>query len=150
MSNKIVSLWPPLKDITLPREVPPVVVLREQAEVIGQETNNIIEGQVTLEPVYSHKAGADDIENRGYIRHSLFVRAPLLNGYRCRILSVTHRPSELYPVTVFSQINADPILNREVHTESELRNAISTVLQSPEIVGLLGSLLAQSGFEAAA
>lgn len=85
MAATIPSLWP--DDIKVD-VVPPVVILRYQAAKIGELTNGIIRADVTT------TTGQED-----FVVHRLELIAPLLDGRRYVVLTVTHR-SDFYPVVL--------------------------------------------------
>nr|WP_309697826.1 hypothetical protein [Armatimonas sp.] len=172
MSKNIESLWPSLTEIKLPGEVPPIQILQEQASAIGDETHNIIEGQVLVEKTYyntfENKKGLESIwspkdiqpflirnderllENNDYIRHSLFVRSPIISGYKYRILLITHKITEIYPVRIQSEIDEIKISDKIISSPNELREVIREILHSEPVRNVLSSLLAQSGYRQAA
>lgn len=85
MAATIPNLWPDDIKVDL---VPPLVILRAQADNLSRITQGILEGEVTTVP------GDHD-----YVSHRLDLVAPALDGRQYRILVATHRAG-LYPVTV--------------------------------------------------
>lgn len=81
------NLWP--AEITEISEVtPPVIILDQQALMLGNMTKNIVLAEVKTE------------ESRGYeFSYSLNIVAPILDNYRYRLLTIWH-DIDLYPVIV--------------------------------------------------
>lgn len=84
MIATIPSLWP---DINV-ELVPPLTILRAQANRLGQLTKGILEADVTT------VTGDDDFQV-----HRLDIRAPSLGDRRVRALTTTHR-TDYYPVVL--------------------------------------------------
>ena len=172
MSKNIESLWPSLAEIKLPEEIAPVILLQEQAAAIGEETHYIIEGQIITEKAYydsrkpqrnlstlfSPKQVIDYpnllpsilIEDDNYICHSLFIRSPIIPGYKYRILSIIHRNTQIYPVRITSEIDNIKIIDTELSNPQELTDSFRIILRSEPVQSVLSSLLAQSGYQQAA
>lgn len=172
MSKNIESLWPSLAEIKLPKDIAPVIILQEQAAAIGEETHNIIEGQVILEKSYFNTAeqnkGLESIwsqkeaspliirndarllETTDFIYYSLFVRSPLLSGYKYRVVSIIHRITDLYPTRVYSEIENIIVCDELAESPEALKNSFRKVLHSEPVRNVLSSILAQSGYRQAA
>ena len=84
------DLWP--SDIATHRVKSPVVILREQASLLGKKTSNIIQAEVQM-----LLTSADADNEFGY---AFFIVAPALNNYRYQLLTVWHQV-DLYPVQIF-------------------------------------------------
>ena len=81
------NLWP--AEITEVSEVtPPVVILEQQASMLGSMTKNIILAEVKTEESYNYE-----------FSYSLNIVAPVLDNYRYRLLTIWHN-IDLYPVIV--------------------------------------------------
>jgi hypothetical protein len=161
--HTIENLWPSLEEIGIdPHTIAPVTVLREQAKAIRESTDNIIEGQVISENVYyvdnhrhtpllagqekeveSHRVRESEI----FIRYSLFLRLPVSNGKRIRLLSITHKVEELYPIRIQSSIGNENRLDKQVNSYNDLKIELKDFFHSPLVLDVLRSLLAQSGYQ---
>lgn len=178
MNNNIESLWPTLEEIGTSPYVAPVTILREQASAIRELTHNIIEGQVIQERILERdfesekpgdkgKVGGSLIsqihsglsglsKERAYevieiddrIRFSLFIRMPMLNGSRKKIITIEHDVSEFYPLSVSSVSNRWD--NENILNEGQFKEILLDILRSEEIKAILQSFLAQSGYKQAA
>jgi hypothetical protein len=113
MSQTTQDLWP--DDIAVVGDLkPPLVILREQASLLGSKTNNLVEGRVVTNPAQS-----------GYFRHSFIVDSPAL-AYTYTLFHVSH-PPELYPALITDD-NGNSIGeagNKEAFVE-QLKKALSS------------------------
>ena len=171
MNKDIKSLWPSLTEIGLPTEIAPIQILQEQAAAIGEGTYNIIEGQVITEKTYYNNmiptTGLESIlspneilplsnrtdifpESNDYIRHSLFLRTPIISGYKYRVLSIIHKVTDLYPAKIQSEINGVKVVDKTSSSSEDLKILLQETLHSKEVMSVLSSLLAQSGYRKAA
>jgi hypothetical protein len=109
---------------------PPVLVLREQAGILGRATKGVLEGLVTT------SREDDDFELE------LRIVAPALDRYQYTVLRVYHGV-ELYPVRV-----APPEIPRHewkrCDTEEAFEAALAKQLSSPRVKHVIASLIAQS------
>jgi hypothetical protein len=124
------DLWPP--DFgTANTETPPIVLLREQADLIATRTSGKIVGKVQ-----SGKGG-----NQQFI-HSLLLVAPLLDNYSFVLVSVSH-PIELYPLEVVAReiIAPEPTVCR---TPAEFEAALRKIFASERVRKVISAILAQS------
>lgn len=109
--------------------VPPSTILREQAAILSDQTNNILAGEVRV-------VRDDDV-----IRHALEIVAPALDNYRYTVLVAQHRV-DLYPVSVLA-----PQLGRgwvECGNEAAFVAEVERILKSEPLRRVVGALLAQS------
>jgi hypothetical protein len=83
------DLWP--GEIENVEVKAPVVILREQAALLGSKTKNIVEAKITKYPL--------SIVKRDF-QFGFFLRAPALSGYTYSLFSIAHDIS-LYPVDFF-------------------------------------------------
>jgi hypothetical protein len=140
------NLWPTdLGDIdALPPT--PVQILREQAAMLSDSTGRVLEGEVISE--------ADDYD---HLVHSLFIRAPALDGYRYRLISLSHDADKPYPVHVVydasqafdieqpaSYSYTTAIENSSIQGETRLRERLKKTFSRPLTLELIKSLRAQS------
>jgi hypothetical protein len=127
MAQQDRDFWPPLGQT---RITPPVVILREQAALLANKSQGLIEGQVDT------SAGGD----RFY--HRLYVVAPTLDNYRYQLLGVYHAIL-LYPVYVIA--SGESKTERPLDSEEEFLNWLREVLSSDRTKQVLDALLAQIG-----
>jgi hypothetical protein len=104
----------------------PTAILREQASILGEATNNILVADV----VVSKKSNQ--------FVQTFFVVAPALDNYRISILSVTHDMT-LYPLSLMSEAG-----NYQCTNEASFKQALKYILSSPRVHQIVDSLLSQS------
>ena len=108
--------------------VPPVTILREQASLLGNKTNHVLEGDVRV-----------GRQEEALSMH-LDIVAPALDGYRFTVLTATH-PVQAFPVTVYSEVTKKwEICNDGPAFEAK----VAQILTSDTIRKVVASLLAQS------
>jgi hypothetical protein len=107
---------------------PPVALLREQAAVIGQMTDNIIVGTVD-----SGRAGHDFV-------FDLIVTAPALDNYMYTILSVRHGV-DMYPLVLIDQTNTRTF---DCSNEDNFKDRLRDTLSSEKVHKVIAGLIEQS------
>ena len=128
MPEEAVDFWPDL-DTTKPRT--PVLILKQQAALLGKHTKNLVVAKVETVGTY-----------KGYFLHKFILEAPALN-YRYEMFSISH-DLRLYPVTLES--SPESHLSRAptvFNSENELVDWLKDVLNSGATKNILGTLLAQ-------
>ena len=93
MSETRPDLWP--DDIDVTSIVPPLVILREQAALLGERTKGLVRGEVesTEEPKEGFEEYLEDAlppKSRVVHVHTLYLVAPALDNYKYSLLSVRH------------------------------------------------------------
>jgi hypothetical protein len=129
------SLWP--KTFTTPKLRPPVAILKEQASLLGQATQNIIVATVTSET----RAASNTTE------HSFRIIAPALGNYRVLLFAASHKPIELYPLKIISEILAPEgkyYREWEVKDEAALKASLKVMFADTKTTKIIEALLAQS------
>jgi hypothetical protein len=137
------SLWP--KDIENQRTRAPVAILREQASILGQITQNLVQGQVYT-----------DIQENERFRYEFFIVSPPLANYQYQLLTMLHDVS-LYPVEIYTEeaiklaIQNDVRLISEEYgeyikaeTEEELLAALKAIFGAKKTVQVITALLSQA------
>ena len=135
------SFWP--SDLSLLQERTPVSIMKEQAEILGKNTEYKLRGQVS-----THTS------EEGEILHAFYVVVPALDGYRYELFEISHG-ALAYPVKIISSPKAEnqphekarDAINRmrmTLATEDDFVAWLKTVLGSKETRRLLASLLAQA------
>ncbi len=144
------DLWP--NDFKIDDIKAPVTLLREQASLLGQKTQNIVEAQVrslettglsdSLEMTALEKKAAD-------LRYGFYIVAPALGNYRYKLFTISH-DFNLYPVTFhfdedigdeFRQNCEKPILG---DSEAKFLNILGKALSSAKTKKVIRALLAES------
>ena len=140
------SLWGdlPLADVTRT----PIIILREQATILTELTNGLLEGVVTNRVTEGTNRLISQVEDREPKEFSatLSIIAPALDGYVFRIMQVNYN-LELYPVEVVA-LASHFFLSRDstvsCDNEQEFVEALGNILSSDSVRQAIGRLLAQS------
>lgn len=136
-------LWP---DEVSMIKAAPIAILQQQASLLGQKTNHIVEAKVSRSDIYlpSKKHG---------FRYDFYLYAPILRNYAYHLFSTTHY-QDLYPV-VFHIIYEDMRQELEsqlgawegkliAKTEEEFFLILSKIFYSKRTQGVIGRMKAQS------
>ncbi len=108
----------------------PLSILREQATLLSNMTERLLEGSVRVLR-----------ETPDEITAELSITAPALGGYKVAVLRISHKVA-IYPVTVTDLINGDTfqgLANEDVYLDH-----LKTILTDPKIKSVISSLLLQS------
>ena len=122
------NLWGSLTDLHPVRT--PTVILREQANLLGQLTDHVLRGAV------------DQEESYGQFRSSLFVIAPSVNNYRREIIAIQYFVDSVYPVEIIDKIHDD--IEFSCENEPDFISEISKILQSFEMKNIILILVSES------
>lgn len=120
------DLWP--KDINgLPALRTPVSILREQASLLGDKTDHLVEADVVARPSQNNR-----------FAHSFQLIAPALNQYRYSLFEVTHG-IELYPLSIsFNNTGY------QVNKEPEFLEKLKMIFAHDQTKKVIQALVAQS------
>jgi hypothetical protein len=110
--------------------VAPVVILKEQASLLGQRTQNLVEARVL--PGQSRN-------NSGFVYYFELV-APALDNYRYQLFEISHGV-EFYPVRIEFEEFSGP---RNAISESDFMQELGNIFSSARTKRIISSLLAQS------
>jgi hypothetical protein len=127
MAQPIPDLWPEIEQTQV---VPPVAILREQAALLGQKTNYLLQGRVQT-----------TVDLHGRFVHSFYIVAPALDDYTYKLFEVKHDANQ-YPVEADSLGRTGP-LTVDLNSEQQLLDHIRKILNSDKTKRVVGSLLAQ-------
>lgn len=122
MTDSNDDLWPDLTGE--PEEKSPLVILREQAVILGMKTSNLVEAEVTATP--SNHDEALDIQ--------FTLKAPV-NGYEYALL-IIRQPIDLYPVPLSG--------GQKAKNEQEFKQYLKDLFKSERTVKIIRSFIAQS------
>jgi hypothetical protein len=123
MADEERDLWP--KDIGAGNLVTPVAILREQAALLGQKTQQLVTAEVTTQTRQEKFA------------HSFHLVAPALDNYKYEIFSV-HHGITFYPMQVVYQGTA-----HQVGSQDAFLNFLRTIFTSTATKNIIQSLIAQ-------
>lgn len=123
------NLWGELPESTEVK--PPITILKEQAEMLGQLTKGVLQGQVSITSTYAR------------FNLTFAVLAPALD-YSYELLQARHN-IELYPVTINSKwLRRGSLLEVECRSEEDFELALAELFSSPGVKSVIASLLSQS------
>ena len=155
MADTIPNLW--LSSELQPTVLTPIAILRTQASFLGQETQGLLRGDVRVTE-----------GEKGQRILSFDVLAPAVNNYRYTLLSVQHEQEASYPAVISSQgltitetvrsvlpFGSERDITRTVskktaYSERQFINIVQEVLQAPETIARLQSLIVRSNEETVA
>jgi hypothetical protein len=131
MSTSVIDLWP--EDLRVPDETTPALLMRQQAELLGQRTKGRVEAEVITSPL-----------DHGELAHHFRLKATALGGYVHSLFIVTHRKTRPYPVVVQQVLREDTgktgqllmcnseaefkLLLRQLFASAETRQAVDALL----------------------
>jgi hypothetical protein len=116
----------------------PVLILKEQAELLGQKTENILQGRV----LPRRSVLGDGFEA------DLDIIAPLLDNYSFHVLTIEY-PVTLYPVALRPDYNTQdpnsiPLQPIKCRDEVSFIEALGGILTRPQVKKVISLLIAQS------
>jgi hypothetical protein len=127
MSNSRRNLWP--EDIAVTDAVAPVTILKEQATLLGQRTQNLVEARVAHGPI---PFGVE-----APFRYHFRLVAPVLD-YQFQLFTISHG-LKFYPLSVeFDD------LTYAVANEEEFMQYLASIFSSEKTKSIISSLIAQS------
>jgi hypothetical protein len=134
------DLWP--SNFTTTTLLPPVAILREQADLLGKKTRGLVTGEVTSSATGSYIHNPDVLVQYPPppgLHHTLRIRVPALDNYRYELLAVTHGV-EFYPLTVtFLPTRQEYAAD----SEEDYTGILQQLFAREETVNILRSLVAQ-------
>jgi len=131
--SDIIDLWPELKveKIRSPR-----TILKEQADLLGKKTNNILLGEVEFRNYESSEFSYNNsTEDDGYIYFSFKVKAPNFGGYTYTLFSGRYNAIGFYPILIYG---------KEVNNEKDFLSLIKEKFNSPDTLRIINALYSQS------
>lgn len=129
---------------------PPVLLLREQADILAEKTEGVLQGRVHITAV---PEGQDFLASpvraaleramlgvKGKFVASLHIVAPALNSYSIAVVELLYDVKP-YPVVVRSKLRDQEKL---CSNETELQDALQDILSSQEVKDVIALLLSHS------
>lgn len=118
----------------------PVSIMREQAKLLGQKTNNLVEAEV----------GIGSPNNGSFVYH-FYIVASTLNDYHFRLFTVEH-DIDIYPLTIYvdevlgEELGVGPSRTIAAEMQKQVSKALPNILHSPTTGHYLISVLSESEF----
>ena len=141
------NLWP--EDIAVSEDVPPVSILKEQGVLLGQRTNNLVEGRVRGGPSeYERKYLSPPEYDRTQFHYTFELVAPVLNEYRYELFGISHGVDS-YPVRIDWDSPDNLMLLKVsgeagIEDEEQFLKALEIIFSSAKTRKVISSLIAQS------
>jgi hypothetical protein len=121
------DLWPKAKfDSEL---VTPVSIMRRQAALLGEKTQQLVTAEV------STSASIDHI-----VHHYFRLVVPALDNYKYQLFAVEHRVEQLYPL----EGNFESIISTTIPDQAAFVEWLRRVLSSESTLKKIDSLMAQA------
>ena len=155
MSQPIPDLWPEIRPAT---QTAPVAILREQADRLAEKTVGLVEGEVntaSIPPVAPLSRGdsvvyLSSIGEAHEIRkaiapkdaslvHSLYLKVPSLDNYRCLLVTVIHG-RQYYPLSISYALTDQQV---RADSENEFLQFLKQFLSDKATKDLIEALMAQ-------
>ena len=132
----MLNLWPDDIAPSVPNPNLPVIIVREQASLLGKKTNNLIEAEVM-----------QVVDPEKFIYNFLIV-APVLNSYKYRLFTILHHISP-YPVVfdIDKEVCEELDLGKSEYmaqSEIEFIEILRAVLHTKKTQEVIGTLLSMS------
>jgi len=115
----------------------PAVILKEQAGLLGQMTHNIVRAEVK-----TFKSETGDM-----LVYAFALVAPALDNYTVYLFQVYHKPTELYPLKIYSDVIVSAGETRRswsAPNEQEFKRILKIIFAHPKTSTAIRSLMAQS------
>ena len=119
------DLWP--DDFGKFTVVPPVVILREQADLLGKKTKGLITAEVR------------SYEDNKQFRHKFYLVVPTLGNYSYLLLSAAH-DIRLYPAGL---LDSSTDTSYECNSEQEFIVRLRAILATEQTKQIVGAILSQ-------
>jgi hypothetical protein len=151
------NLWPSL-DITPQRT--PLSILKEQAALLGQQTQNLVTAEVreisptTIEDIAKQFRFSPSIQLMPTFTYAFYLVGPALQFYRYQLFMINHS-IELYPVyfrldhelydDIFEE-NSSPNSDNTViaHTENRFIDILKAIFNAQKTIQVIQAIYAQS------
>lgn len=124
------DLWPDSIEV-IQREATPVMILKEQASLLGEKTQNMVLAEVRSKIEQTSNYFVDDF----------YLVAPLLGNYRFQLFRIRRQLEHLYPVQIKSEALG---LDKDIESEDQFTNVLSDVFSHERTINIIASMLAQS------
>ena len=144
----MIDLWP--SDLSTVDQRSPLTILKEQASLLGEKTQNIVIG------VLEHHGMLGPLKVRNHpFKYRFVLTCPALNGYRFRLFSVGYC---IYMYPVYFDLDSDLAeeINQDTHVElgengtfqasneGEFIEILKRIFSSRKAVQVIRALLSQA------
>ena len=123
--------WADLSEVT--RDLlPPIAVLREQAQMLSEGTSGVVQGVVS----------SDSEAGRGTILHRFHATVPALDNFSIELVRAWH-PVTLYPCEVYTDLIGSWTNSVSCKDAAQLEEVLIQIAQHADIRKVVGALLVQ-------
>jgi len=140
------NLWP--ENLTVTETKAPVIILREQASLLGETTQNIVEAEVRNTDAFPDMRRAKE-DDMGF-RYVFYIVAPALGNYRYKLFTIWHSV-DLYPVIICPDQDIRDELYPDSHkdeiqaeSENEFVGMLKAIFHSRRTGNIIQALISQS------
>jgi hypothetical protein len=127
------DLWPENLRTTS-KAVAPITILREQAALLGEKTQNIVRAEV-------YSQALPQVPDNIYT--TFYLVAPALDNYRFALFQINHKIEDRYPVNLNSETLG--IEKAIITTEDEFLSTLERIFSHEKTINIIDSMLIQSG-----
>ena len=145
-TDETMDLWPDHFEPESDGELP-VVILRQQAALLGRKTRGLVEAEVktTAAPAGTRMSfspvrlvGEPELEPARFA-HRFLLRVPAVEDYRYALFTVYQQPTDLYPLRIDFDDRTWEVKDRE-----DLDAALRLIFADESTKRVIGTLMAQS------
>lgn len=119
--SEVVDLWP---DFHLEKVRSPKSILKEQADLLSQKTNNVLKGDI------------GSVSQQAETTVGFLITSPFLNNYKYQLFYVKFNPATLYPVFLEGYGSCND--------EGEFVLKVKEILSASSTIKIINSLYSQS------
>jgi len=150
------NLWP--DNIAVTEKKAPVTILREQASMLGEKTQNIVIGQVQELPYQEEKFLAFllpelDIQNQESKQefrfyYGFYIVAPSIGNYRYKLFTILYK-IDFYPIIIRvdddikNEISSGNARQISANSEEEFSELLKRIFHSQKTKKIIGAILSQ-------
>ncbi|GAB4457946.1 MAG: hypothetical protein OHK0029_18470 [Armatimonadaceae bacterium] len=138
MLNTMPDLWPTDIEISVEDATVPVVILRQQASLLGEKTRNLVQGEIVTKP----EPEFSTMNPKTRLVHRFYLNVATVDNYRYELLKVSHG-LEGYPVLIHT-VHEGSETNVECSSPEEFTQALGTILSSSQTLRIVRTLMAQA------
>ena len=145
----IENLWGPLstdKEINTP-----LLILKEQAEILRKITGGQLMGIIQTYPFSSSKEllyarkSLEETEGANLWESTFYIAVPALENYRVAIMKMEYSLIDVYPVSLRNCLLSPMLVSgpSQCSSEEEFKKELSAIFQSSSVQKVISALLAQ-------
>lgn len=127
----------------------PVIILRQQAQLLGQRTQGKLEAEVEADIEYNYDPEIEEsiVVYKEEFRYNFYLTAPRIPGYHYKLFAISH-DVDLYPVDfhldsgIADEINQSKKVLR-VRSEKRFLEALKAIFNSKKTMQVIRAILSQ-------